>query len=304
MQHKTLIVFNPIANLGRAWPVASNLRRLADELGGADWAGTVYPAHATEIAEKASSRGYKVVVAMGGDGTIHEVINGLMAIHAENRPELGIVPLGSGNDFARTMNIHKNPEAALQQVFKGTSHLVDIGSVQDGSNRKEYWMNTLGLGFDAAVNIHSRNVPIFQGFMIYFLAVFRTMIQNYRPFKIQYTIDGVESEKKSLMFTVANGKREGGGFILAPDASQNDGLLNFTDVDIISRFQMLSAIPYFLKGTHAELDYVHTGTCRKVKIISDIPLWIHADGEIFAGFSSQVKELQIEVIPNAINLIS
>ncbi len=303
MHHETLCIFNPIANLGRAWPVASSLRRVADELGGADWSGTVYPGHASEIAEGSCSQGYKTVVAVGGDGTIHEVINGLMAIPAEKRPRLGIVPVGSGNDFACTMNITRNSDEALRKVFSGTPQLIDVGSVQDESGRKEYWMNTLGMGFDSAVNFHSREVPIFQGFMIYFLAVFRTMIENYRPFKISYTIDGQAFQKETLMFTVTNGKREGGGFLLSPDALQNDGLLNYTIVDVISRLQMFAAIPHFLNGTHSTLKYVETGTFKIITLKSDQPLWIHADGEIFAGFSSHVKELTLEVIPNAIQLI-
>ncbi len=93
MHSKTLLIFNPIANLGRAWPVASTLRRVADELGGADWAGTVYPGHAIEIAAKAASQGYKTVVALGGDGTIHEVINGLMSVDAAKRPCWGLFQL-------------------------------------------------------------------------------------------------------------------------------------------------------------------------------------------------------------------
>ncbi|HEX7556192.1 MAG TPA: diacylglycerol kinase family protein [Leptolinea sp.] len=303
MHHQTLMIINPIANLGRAWAVASNLRRIADELGGADWSGTVYPGHAAEIAEKAGKDGYKTVVAVGGDGTIHEVINGLMAIPADSRPKLGIVPIGTGNDFSVCMNITRNSEAALRRVFTGTPQLIDIASIQDNNGHKEYWMNTLGMGFDSAVNFHSRNVPIFQGFMIYFLAVFRTMIGNYRPFNIKYTIDGTAYEKSTLMFTAANGKREGGGFLLAPDAVQNDGLLNYTVVDVISRFRMLTAIPYFLKGTHAALGYVQTGTFKKIALQSNLPLWIHADGEIYAGFSSNVTELTLEVVPNAIQLI-
>jgi diacylglycerol kinase (ATP) len=227
-----------------------------------------------------------------------------MNVAIENRPLLGIVPVGSGNDFAHTMGIKMNPESALRQVFTGSPRPIDVGCVQDGATRKEFWMNTLGMGFDAAVNIHSRNVPLFQGFMIYFLAVFRTMIQNYRPFNIHYNIDGIETDSKTLMFTIANGKREGGGFLIAPDAKQDDGLLDFTYVDVITRLQMLSAISYFLKGTHAELPYVHTGTCQKVTIQSDIPLWIHTDGEIFSGFSSQITSLSIEILPKAIQLIS
>ncbi|NMB53759.1 MAG: diacylglycerol kinase family lipid kinase [Leptolinea sp.] len=303
MHHKTLLIFNPIANLGRAWPIASTLRRLVDELGGADWSGTVYPGHASEIAAKAAAHGYKTVVALGGDGTIHEVINGLMEAPVEKRPKLGIVPVGSGNDFATTMNIPRNSEDAMRRVFSGTPRKIDVASVMDESGRKEYWMNTLGMGFDSAVNFHSREVPIFQGFMIYFLAVFRTMIENYRPFTVNFSIDGESREKRTLMFTVTNGKREGGGFMLAPDASQDDGLLNYTIVDVISRIQMFSAIPHFLKGTHASLNYVETGTFKKISLKSDQPLWIHADGEIFAGFSSHVTELTLEVIPSAIELI-
>ncbi|NLF50180.1 MAG: diacylglycerol kinase family lipid kinase [Leptolinea sp.] len=303
MHHKPLMIFNPIANLGRAWPVASNLRRVADEFGGAVWAGTVYPGHASEIAEKAASEGYKTVVAVGGDGTIHEVINGLMKVDTAKRPLLGIVPVGSGNDFAGTMGIPRDSEEALRKVFSGSPRRIDIASALDGNGRKEYWMNTLGMGFDSAVNFHSREVPIFQGFMIYFLALFRTIIENYRPFKITGTIDGESFEKETLMLTVTNGKREGGGFLLAPDALQDDGLLNYTLVDVISRLKMLMAIPYFLKGTHASLNYVKTGTFKNISLKSNNPLWIHADGEIFAGFSSQVTELTLEVLPGAIELI-
>ncbi len=202
-----------------------------------------------------------------------------------------------------TMGVPRNSEDALRKVYSGTPQRIDVASVQDESGRKEYWMNTLGMGFDSAVNFHSRQVPIFQGFMIYFLALFRTMIENYRPFNITCTIDGESLEKDTLMFTVTNGRREGGGFLLSPDALQNDGLLNYTIVDVISRLQMLLAIPHFLKGTHASLPYVKTGTFKKIILKSDKPLWIHADGEIFAGFSSQVNELTLEVVPNAIELI-
>jgi diacylglycerol kinase family enzyme len=117
MRHDTLFIFNPIANLGRAWPVASNIRRVADELGGADWSGTVYPGHAAEIAENAARQGYKRVVATGGDGTIHEVINGLMAVEAEKRPLLGIVPVGSGNDFAGTLKFRATPKKPCVKSF-------------------------------------------------------------------------------------------------------------------------------------------------------------------------------------------
>lgn len=303
MRHETLFIFNPIANMGRAWPVAAGIRRFADEMGGADWAGTVYPGHAIEIAAQAAARGYKRVVATGGDGTVHEVINGLMSIEPEKRPLLGIVPVGSGNDFAGTMKIPRNSEEALRKVYSGTPTSIDVAYLQDESGRKEYWMNTLGMGFDAVVNYHSHNVPFFQGFMIYFLAVFRTMVENYYPFTIKGTMDGEPYEKETLMFTVCNGRREGGGFLLAPDALQNDGVLNFTVANVIPRWKMLSAIPHFINGTHNKLNYIQTGTLKKLEVKSNKPLWIHADGETFAGKSSNVTELTLEIVPNAIQII-
>src|SRR5512146_1688940 len=105
MAKKVKLIFNPIANLGRAWPVAAALRPIVYELGGADWSGTVYPTHAIELARQAGEQGYELVVAMGGDGTVHEVVNGLMQVPAENRPQLGIVPVGSGNDFAYSLGV-------------------------------------------------------------------------------------------------------------------------------------------------------------------------------------------------------
>jgi diacylglycerol kinase (ATP) len=303
MRHDTLFIVNPVANLRRAWPVASNIRRLADEYGGADWTGTVYQGHAAELAENAAREGYKRVVATGGDGTIHEVINGLMAVDADKRPLLGVVPVGSGNDFAGTMKIPRDSEEALRKVFTGSPRPIDVAFMQDDTGRREYWMNTLGMGFDAIVNYHSHNVPVFQGFMIYFLAVFRTMVENYNPFKIQGTMDGAHYEKETLMFTVCNGRREGGGFLLAPDALQDDGILNYTVANVIPRWKMLSAIPHFINGTHNTLDYIQTGQLKKLAFKSNKPLWIHADGETFAAFSSQVMELTLEVVPNAIQII-
>jgi diacylglycerol kinase (ATP) len=303
MPHDTLFIVNPVANLRRAWPVASNIRRLADEYGGADWAGTVYQGHAAEIAEQAARQGYKRVVATGGDGTIHEVINGLMAVEPEKRPLLGIVPVGSGNDFAGTMKIPRNSEDALRNVFNGTPKYIDVACMRDDSGRKEYWVNTLGMGFDAIVNYHSHNVPVFQGFMIYFLAVFRTMVENYNPFTIKGTMDGEPYEKATLMFTVCNGRREGGGFLLAPDAELDDGILNYTVANVIPRWKMLSAIPHFIDGTHDKLNYIQTGKLKNLEIQSDKPLWIHADGETLAAFSSKVTQLTLEVVPNAIQII-
>ncbi|MBM2851364.1 MAG: hypothetical protein HW418_4306 [Anaerolineales bacterium] len=132
---KTLLIFNPMADRGRSGQQASDLRAMVDEMGGADWQGTEYPAHATEIAAQAALQGYQTIVALGGDGTVHEIVNGLMKIEAAHRPRLGIVPMGSGNDFAGGAGIQMNQQEAMRRVFTGTPKPVDVARIQDGTGR-------------------------------------------------------------------------------------------------------------------------------------------------------------------------
>ena len=118
---KTKLIVNPNADLGRAWKTASDLRPIIEEFGGADWSGTVYPTHATELARQAGEAGYDLVVSVGGDGTAHEIVNGLMQVPAEKRPRLGVVPLGSGNDFAHAVGMPRQPWLS----HRGTAFNVD-----------------------------------------------------------------------------------------------------------------------------------------------------------------------------------
>ena len=112
MHRKVKIILNPMADMGNAWRVARDLRSITQEHGGVDWSGTVYPGHAIELAKQAGNDGYDMVIAMGGDGTVHEVMNGLMQVPEEKRPILGVVPVGSGNDFGHGINASKTPTDA------------------------------------------------------------------------------------------------------------------------------------------------------------------------------------------------
>jgi diacylglycerol kinase (ATP) len=303
MPRKVKLIFNPIANLGRAWPVAAALRPLVYELGGADWSGTVYPTHATELARQAAEEGYELVVAMGGDGTVHEVANGLMQVPAEQRPRLGIVPVGSGNDFASSLGISAKPEEALRQVMTGTPHPMDVGLISDGSGRQEYWTNAVGIGFDTVVTIRSRRVPIVQGFGVYFVAVLQTILLNHDPFHLTVKTDREQFDEELLMLVLCNGGREGGGFYVAPKASPLDGVLNYVGVHKISRLRMLATIPAFLNGSHERFSYIHTGNFHSLELQANRPLYVHTDGEIFAGFGSKVQKLQIQIYPGALQAV-
>lgn len=138
-RHKTMFLVNPSADKGSAWRAVGDLRPLVEEFGGADWAGTVYPTHATVLAQQAAEAGYELVIAAGGDGTVHEVINGLMRVPFGARPHLGIVPLGSGNDFAHTMGIRGTPTEALNRIFTGEHRRIDVGLFEIGRGGREYF---------------------------------------------------------------------------------------------------------------------------------------------------------------------
>lgn len=302
MKRKIKLILNPMADMGNAWRAASDLRPIIEEYGGADWSGTVYPTHASEMAFQAGEEGYERVIAIGGDGTIHEVINGLMKLPPERRPILGVVPLGSGNDFARAAGIPPHPPEALRRALIGDPRPVDLGRVQDDLGRLEYFDNTLGIGFDGVVNLRSHRLPLLRGFLMYFIAVIQTILLNFEPMNLEIETDQERIQTSALMLTLCNGPREGGGFHVAPEARIDDGILNYVLVSKVSRPMMFRLIPEFLNGTQARFPQVRLGAFRHLRLTSDRPLYIHADGEVFSGFGTRLHHLEVECLPGAIRV--
>ena len=302
MPQKIHLILNPTANHGRCAQVASDLRPLVAEHNAA-WSVTERPHHAVELARTAGEQGCDLVVAAGGDGTVHEVINGLMQVPEKDRPALGIVPLGSGNDFAHILGVPDDPSLALQSCLAGQPHPLDVGSVRAGNDRLEYFNNTIGIGFDAVVTIRSRKITAIQGFMMYFVATLQTIFQNFTPLDLHVETDQESWNQATIMLTLGNGPREGGGFIVTPDARLDDGVLNYCTIRKISRLTMLRLVPEVMKGTQARFKQVRMGTCRTMAIASQQPLYVHCDGEIFAGFGTDIRQLTIGILPNAIRFL-
>ncbi|HEX7433628.1 MAG TPA: diacylglycerol kinase family protein [Anaerolineaceae bacterium] len=295
MTNKTKFIFNPMANFGRAKALDQRLQRLAVDLGGV-WTETHHRGHAIDLARQAAEEGFSCVVAIGGDGTVHEVVNGLMQIPRVARPCLGVVPVGSGNDYSSAVGMNPDPEAAIRQVMTGTSQPIDLGRLAMPDGRSEYWVNALGIGFDTLVTIRSRQIPIVQGFALYLSAVLEAIIRDYHPFHIKVVADGKIWEDELLMLVLCNGRREGGGFYMSKDGRPDDGWFDYVGVRRVSRLGMLLTLPHFLDGTHTTLKHVFNGQFRKLEIISDAPLFIHADGEILTGIDSQTRQLSVELL--------
>jgi YegS/Rv2252/BmrU family lipid kinase len=304
MPRKVKIILNPMADMHHAWQAANDLRPIVEEYGHADWSGTVYPTHATMLAARAADEGYDMVIAMGGDGTVHEVVNGLMQVPAERRPILGVVPMGSGNDFAHAIGVPTEADRALAHALAGEPSSVDLGLMTDEHGRQEYFDNTLGVGFDAVVTIRSHRLPVLRGFMMYLTAVIQTIMLNHDPALVQFESDQEQWQDRVLMTVMCNGPREGGGFMLSPESTLTDGVLEYVMVRKVSRAMMFRLVPEFMKGTHPRFTRdIRMGTCRRLSMSSDKPLYIHADGEILTSFGSNLRRLTFEVLPGAIRVV-
>lgn len=304
MQPRVKLIFNPHSDRGRSWEIATLLQSIIESHGGASWSATEYPTHATELALQAGEQGFDIVAALGGDGTVHEVVNGLMQLPADKRPILGAVPIGSGNDFCISAGVDNNVETAMQRVFTGDVRRLDVGRVRDNLGRVEYFDNTFGIGFDASVTIHSYNITRLKGFTMYLWAVIQTIMRNHDSPLMVVETDEETFKKEILMLVLCNGPREGGGFYVAPDAKPDDGVFHYAMIGRVSRPMMFRLIPEVMNGTHGRFDCVQMGKFTRLKLESDEPVTIHADGEVFAGFTSEVTQIEVDILPKELQVIA
>jgi diacylglycerol kinase family enzyme len=150
------------------------------------------------------------------------------------------------------------------------------------------------------VNLYTRKITVIHGFPMYFVALIMTVFRHFDPLDLHVETDQESWDLRSLMLALGNGPREGGGFIITPDAKLDDGLLNYVTIKKISRLMMLRLVPEVMRGTHGRFKQVRMGTCRKMTVTSQQPLYIHCDGEIYAGFGTDVRKLVIQILPNSI----
>ncbi len=310
------LILNPAADHGHAAEAAAALRRLVEEEARAaaeqhgipyelTWAQTEYHRHAIELAHEAGAEGFDTVVAIGGDGTVHEVVNGLMQIEAGERPRLGVVPVGSGNDFAHNLGLPDDLRAAARCLMGDTVRRVDVGMITDDRGRCEYWDNTIGIGFSGVVNIATQRYTRWRGFMLYFIAVLETILFKPPALEARLIIDGNRYLERSIsMLSLCNGPREGGGFPVAPEAKMDDGLLTYTMMRKLGRVNMLRFLPIVMRGQHLKYSRVfESGTARQMRVETDKVMAIHTDGEVFGPWEANIRALEISLIPSALEVL-
>lgn len=293
MSDKYFFVINPAAGEGRKLSFVNEIRKfcMANNMG-YDFVYTKRPKHGTELAREASKK-YQVVVAVGGDGTVNEVVNGIVNSNAS----LGTIPIGSGNDFSKQIGLSSNLYKDLRILMLGKTREVDIGMI----NKKYYFINGFGIGFDGEVASRVRSYMKYsKGFGAYLLAVLRTLATyNYKKVKVEFD-NGHHFERPLLLIATCNGTTYGGGFQIAPSAKIDDGLFTICVIDQMSRFYALRNIPKIMKGTHIGLPEVHTYTSRSVKIESAGDMQSQMDGELLP----LARKWEVELHNNKINVIT
>jgi diacylglycerol kinase (ATP) len=269
------VVLNPAAGRGAA---ARALDPVAREFHRQGWAvhveRTEGPGHATELAARAAGAGVTRVVAVGGDGTVHEVANGLL--RQGGAAALGVVPIGSGNDFAKLVGVYRHsPVQAVRRLVTARTETFDAGRAAG-----EYFVNSLGVGFGPAVIRVRNRMPGLSGFASYFVPVIRAFA-GFRAPRLEIHAPGFSETGYMMMVEVCNGTTAGGSYRFAPAAQPGDGRLDVCLVRRLSLPRFLLAVPRVMRGTHGTLREVALFQTRAVTIRSlDGPLVLHLDGEL------------------------
>jgi diacylglycerol kinase (ATP) len=302
---KYKIVANPAAGGGTGARAIPRVEEMLVRCGlDFDIVRTERPWHGAILAQEAAMTGWDVVVAAGGDGTSNEVINGLMEAKLAGKPApaLGILSIGRGNDFAHGVNVPYDLERACQVLVEDHRRVIDVGRVAGGRYPQgRYFGNCVGVGFDAIGTIEVTKLPRLGGFLSFFVAVLKTIFLYYQAPLITVAYDGQTLTQPSLMVSVMNGQRLGGGFIMAPDAKPDDGLFDLCIAGEVSRPRMFGLIPHFLRGTQATQEPIRTGRAARISITAvDGSLPAHTDGEILCVDGDH---LEIELLPRQIAVV-
>jgi len=286
------VIVNPNAGAGataRRWPQVKELLRQSGVR--FDYELTEAPGHATDLARSAAEKGYELVVSVGGDGTMNEIVNGLYEFCSDGRVMLGIISTGTGSDYIRTLGIPRSCKDACCCLSNPRRMVVDLGAVEyvsNGQTARRIFVNFAGLGFDAEVVRITAQKFKSLGSMLSYLAGVLTCLLRHRNKDIVLRFDGVTEERRVCEVLVCNGRYGGGGMLPAPDADVADGLFDVLIIEDASRLDLLWSLPRIYRGTHLTHPKVAMKQARNIEIDTLEELLVQADGELLGKAPARV----------------
>jgi YegS/Rv2252/BmrU family lipid kinase len=294
------IILNPTSGSGAGRKVLSALEgRIAARQLPYHVEVTQGPGHARNLARQAAEQGAQAVLAAGGDGTIHEVANGLL--ETGRGTALAVLPIGTGNDFHRMVGSDRSLDGALDLLETGERHQFDVGLArwEGGESR---FVNVLGVGVDTDVLRNRDRYRRLRGVVQYAVAAVAAAVR-YRPVSLAVDLDGVPTfTDRTTLAAVTVGPSIGGGFRVSPGARPDDGLLDLLFVEALSVFQVVRYLPKVLRGTHQDAPVVRMHTVKQLRFASPDgdPFHFELDGELLPD---PTATLDVEVVPAALTVL-
>lgn len=285
----TLLIFNPESGKGRGGKLLENIKHYIAENGhSCEIRITTHRGHASLIASEEAAEYQKFIIA-GGDGTLNEVINGL---NPAIEKKLGILPIGSGNDFAKALGLSSSLNDNLKLVFNRDPRLLspDLGqiSIFDETNKlvkTNRFVNSCGIGFDAYVAHLNQTNKILSGLASYIVAIIKALWEH-NSVDIDAKFDERTFEGEKLFISIGNGETAGGGLYLTPGAIIDDGYLNYTIVERISRLKLLRYLPLAVINRLSGIKYIEMDKFKHATIKLKDPFYVHNDGELVSNSAS------------------
>lgn len=291
---KYLFIANPVAGKGKTKKVLPNIKYI---LNSKNIEHLIVETKAPGDIEKIISQfenDFDRIIIVGGDGTLNELLNS----NKIDGKTFGVIPTGSGNDFAMTLGLKKKIEIDIETILLGKTLALDIGYVEieefSGKRFTKIFGNSLGIGFDAEVANEARKIKIIRGIFLYLLSVFKVLL-FYKPRKIEIKSTHLNIKGEIFMISVGNGKTAGGGFRLTPYGNPIDGKLDICVVHKISKFKVFRILPLAIFGKHVTNKSVSYVQENQFEIISYAPVYVHADGEIL---TDNLKRAKVVVLNN------
>ncbi len=294
---RALAVINPAAGGGRAGKVWPAVRPRFIAAGWQITDATGAGPQAVQHAEAGAREGYDVILAVGGDGTAHWAANGILragAIGASAPPALGVVPAGTGVDFAAVLGFPKNTAAAVDALLRGSRRRIDVGRMND---LHFLTIGMVGFGAEVARQVNDWPRPL-PGPVMYIAGVLK-MLVAYNPTEMAVTLDGVPRRQRLFMVAVGNSHRAAGGMKLCPGAAPDDGRFEVVLIGDVTKGEVLRLLPKTFSGGHVGHPKVQVATASAVTIASAAPLAVQGDGEL-AG----TVPVSFTVIPQALEVLA